>query len=104
MKIIVFTHNESPGLDDIYYYINKYHRCTDIEFLSIDDIFNHIIYKNIISEISNYRYAFFYITTDNRKIRSKIRNFIKYECEKDIHIKKYSKLVGYVKQMSMWKG
>lgn len=103
-RILVFCHDETPSVKDITYYLLKYHRNCHVDFVGTDDIINNTTDSlEILNNIENDRYSYFYITTDNKDTRKEIRTTIKNSCRKDIHIQLYSKLVNLVNMISMRK-
>ena len=103
-RILVFCHDETPSVKDITYYLLKYHRNCHVDFVGTDDIINNTTDSlEILNNIENDRYSYFYITTDNKDTRKEIRTTVKNSCGKAIHIQLYSKLVNLVNMISMRK-
>jgi hypothetical protein len=103
-RVLIFCHDESPRIEDITYYLLKYYRNCHIDFIGTNDIINNTTDSmEILNNIENDRYSYFYITTDNKGTRKEIRSAIKNSCGKAIHIQLYSKLVNLVNMISMRK-
>ncbi len=101
-KVLLFCHNEMPDEQRVRRYMNDYHDGCKLILMPIDTILNTTD-SDIFDNIKNNMYSYFYITTDNKKIRSKIRNLVKEKCGIDIHIGRYSKIVNYIDKRSMRK-
>ena len=97
-RALVFRHKDGPKDSDVNLYLGKYHRGCAIHIVDMDNIT-----EDIFDNIRNNRYCYFYITTDSRKERKKIRNIIKEKCNKEVHIKLYSKIVEDINIMGMRK-
>ncbi|MBO7211928.1 MAG: hypothetical protein J6V44_13140 [Methanobrevibacter sp.] len=97
-RALVFHHKDGPKDSDVNLYTGKYHRGCAIHIIDMDNIT-----EDIFDNIRNNRYCYFYITTDSRKERRKIRNIIKEKCNKEVHIMLYSKIVNNIHIMEMRK-
>lgn len=101
-KILVICHTKFIGTSRIERYITELQGSVVVYFVSIYHLLN---YENELSDVFDNidRFSYFYITTDSKELRKTIRKKIKDKTGKDIHIKKYSKLVNLVDRNRMRK-
>lgn len=101
-KILVICHTKFIDTSRIERYITEWHGDFLVYFVSAYHLLNYdgeldSVFKNMD------KFSYFYITTDSKDWRKTIRKKIKDKTGKDIHIKKYSKLVNLVDRNNMRK-
>lgn len=100
--ILVICHTKFIDTAKMERYITEWHGSVVVYFVSVYHLLN---YKNELDYVFNNmdKFSYSYITTDNKEWRKTIRNKIMDRTGKDIHIKKYSKLVNLVDRNRMQK-
>ena len=101
-KILAICHTKFIETARIEKYITEWHGDFIVYFVGVYHLLNYeneldSVFKNID------KFSYFYITTDSKEWRKTIRKKIKDKTGKDIHIKKYSKLVNLVDRNRMRK-
>jgi len=106
-RILIFDWALGPSGFDIRWYIEQEHRGAKLDIVNFQHLFWGRIkaeeLQKIADNLKNNRYTSVYITTQDKKIRQKIRRLFQEQFGIDVHIQTYAKLVRNVNIRSMRK-